>query len=89
MTVKGTASSNLALSAKTREAALSHWILDPTKCKHCGKVSYQSREDAVYATKAMLEEMTPYECFYGNGWHLATKRKVLLHGRQPLSKSGA
>jgi hypothetical protein len=68
---------------------MAHWVIETSKCKPCSKISYESREDAEYAAQAMSTEMTPYECFYGNGWHLATKRKVLLHGRQPLSKSGA
>lgn len=54
---------------------MSHWIVEPTKCKLCGKLNYESREDAEYAAKGMLVPMTPYKCPYRNGWHLTTKRK--------------
>jgi hypothetical protein len=50
-----------------------HWILEPTRCKHCGKLTYHSREDAEYAAKRMTQPMTAYKCLYGNGWHLTTK----------------
>ncbi len=65
-----------------------HWILETTKCKPCGKVSYASRDDAEYAAKSMLQPMFPYQCFYGNGWHLATERKGRATGSSPAWKAG-
>ncbi len=54
---------------------MEHWVLEIAKCKHCGKVIYESREDAEYAAKAVLPAQQPYECPYGTGWHLTTVRK--------------
>jgi hypothetical protein len=51
------------------------WILETTRCELCGKLSYESRDDAEYATKKMLVPMAAYKCLYGNGWHLTTVRK--------------
>lgn len=52
-----------------------HWILEPVKCKHCGKLIYESREDAEYAARSMMPAQFAYECPYGAGWHLTTIRK--------------
>lgn len=52
-----------------------HWIVETTKCKLCGKVSYASREDAEYAAKGVTRPSFSYACRYGNGWHLTTMRK--------------
>jgi len=51
---------------------MQHWILETTRCKHCGKVTYESREDAEYAARSMETTQIPYECRYGSGWHLMT-----------------
>jgi hypothetical protein len=55
--------------------AMQHWILETDRCPHCGKVTYESREDAEYAAQQVAGKQTPYECLYGNGWHLTTGRK--------------
>ena len=73
---------------------MAHWIIETTKCKQCGKVSYANQEDAEYAAdkiaaKLEHERQIAYECFYKNGWHLTTDRKVPLHGRRLVSKTGA
>jgi hypothetical protein len=62
-------------SFSTQEAAMEHWVLENARCKHCGKVAYESREDAEYAAKSMLPAQGAYECPYGSGWHLSTIRK--------------
>lgn len=54
---------------------MQHWVLETVKCKPCGKVSYESREDAEYAAQSQMPAQLPYECPYGNGWHLSTVRK--------------
>ena len=81
MTVKGTASSNLALSARFGDP-VSHWIIETTKCKQCGKVSYKSRDDAEYAARNLDRPMAAYECFYKNGWHLTTDRKLTTNRKR-------
>lgn len=54
---------------------MAHWILKTARCKLCGKVSYQTEDDAEYAGGRMPQPMLPYKCFYGNGWHLTSQNK--------------
>ena len=55
--------------------SVSHWIIPTVKCKLCGKLTYENRDDAEYAATRMGRQSAFYECPYGNGWHLTTVRK--------------
>jgi hypothetical protein len=46
------------------------WILEPDLCRFCGKLSYDSLEDAEYAAK---NNSRVYVCPYESVWHLTSK----------------
>ena len=51
------------------------WILEPTQCKFCGKLSYVTLDDAEYAAKqksTMNQKLYTYPCPYKIGWHLTS-----------------
>ena len=54
---------------------MKHWIVEGVQCRFCGKVIYETREDAEYKGKSYSLVVYPYECKYGNGWHLSREEK--------------
>lgn len=53
---------------------MKNWVVNTEeRCKLCGKVAYQDKEDADYQAKALSSQHHSYQCPYGNGWHLSSK----------------
>ena len=52
------------------------WILEPEMCRFCGKLSYESLDDAEYAAKQTSvnnQKLYLYSCPYETAWHLTSK----------------
>ena len=53
----------------------SSWVLDTQSCKFCGKMLYESLNDAEYVSEQKSinsQKFYIYECPYKIGWHLTT-----------------
>jgi hypothetical protein len=51
------------------------WILEPEQCKFCGKLLYETLDDAEYAAKqksTQNQKLYTYSCPYKIGWHLTS-----------------
>ena len=53
------------------------FIIDPPKCKFCGKSSYADESDAQWACRDSDVELRFYCCPYGNGWHLSKRKDII------------